>query len=164
MLTDQLVRHFLPLLLKKENVAQSAIVDVTRNADVIPVPLDSRLFVIADDEQVAGYFCGFRVIAAFGDFAENRPFARTGQGVFTRIAFQPDCLDLPGKGAFGRRRVHGIGKRLDVFGAVHCPPGAGDIGDDCVLYIPRADGETEGIGGCFPGFQPRKKPSVRRTS
>ena len=33
-LTDQLVRHFLPLLLKKENVAQSAIVDVTRNADV----------------------------------------------------------------------------------------------------------------------------------
>ena len=33
-LTDQLVRHFLPLLLKKENVVQSAIVDVTRNADV----------------------------------------------------------------------------------------------------------------------------------
>ncbi len=33
-LTDQLVRHFLPLLLKKENVIQSVIVDVTRNADV----------------------------------------------------------------------------------------------------------------------------------
>ena len=33
-LTDQLVRHFLPVLLKKENVVQSAIVDVTRNADV----------------------------------------------------------------------------------------------------------------------------------
>ena len=32
--TDQLVRHFLPLLLKKENVVQSAIIDVTRNADV----------------------------------------------------------------------------------------------------------------------------------
>ncbi len=32
--TDQLVRHFLPILLKKENVVQSAIVDVTRNADV----------------------------------------------------------------------------------------------------------------------------------
>ena len=32
--TDQLVRHFLPVLLKKENVVQSAIVDVTRNADV----------------------------------------------------------------------------------------------------------------------------------
>ena len=32
--TDQLVRHFLPILLKKENVAQSVIVDVTRNADV----------------------------------------------------------------------------------------------------------------------------------
>ncbi len=33
-LTAQLVRHFLPLLLKKETVAQSAIVEVTRNADV----------------------------------------------------------------------------------------------------------------------------------
>ena len=33
-LTDQLVKHFLPLLLKKENVAQSVIVDITRNADV----------------------------------------------------------------------------------------------------------------------------------
>ena len=33
-LTPQLVRHFLPLLLKKENILQSAIVEVTRNADV----------------------------------------------------------------------------------------------------------------------------------
>ncbi|MCR5664362.1 MAG: hypothetical protein K6G17_05725, partial [Oscillospiraceae bacterium] len=33
-LTAQLVRHFLPLLLKKENVAQTVIVEVTRNADV----------------------------------------------------------------------------------------------------------------------------------
>ena len=33
-LTDQLVRHFLPLLLKKEVVAQSAVIRVTRNADV----------------------------------------------------------------------------------------------------------------------------------
>ena len=33
-LTSQLVRHFLPLLLKKENIIQSAVVDVTRNADV----------------------------------------------------------------------------------------------------------------------------------
>ncbi len=33
-LTAPLVRHFLPLLLKKENILQSAIVDVTRNADV----------------------------------------------------------------------------------------------------------------------------------
>ena len=32
--TDQLVRHFLPVLLKKETILQSAIVDVTRNADV----------------------------------------------------------------------------------------------------------------------------------
>ena len=34
-LTDQLVRHFLPLLLKKETITQSAIVKVTRNADVL---------------------------------------------------------------------------------------------------------------------------------
>ena len=33
-LTDQLVRRFLPLLLKKENILQSALVRVTRNADV----------------------------------------------------------------------------------------------------------------------------------
>ena len=33
-LTAQLVRHFLPLLLKKENILQSAVIDVTRNADV----------------------------------------------------------------------------------------------------------------------------------
>ena len=33
-LTAQLVRHFLPLLLKKEVVTQSAIVEVTRNADM----------------------------------------------------------------------------------------------------------------------------------
>ena len=33
-LTAQLVRHFLPLLLKKENITQSTIVEVTRNADV----------------------------------------------------------------------------------------------------------------------------------
>ena len=33
-LTAPLVRHFLPLLLKKENILQSAVVDVTRNADV----------------------------------------------------------------------------------------------------------------------------------
>ncbi len=33
-LTDRLIRHFLPLLLKKEEIVQSAIVKVTRNADV----------------------------------------------------------------------------------------------------------------------------------
>ena len=33
-LTAQLVRHFLPLLLKKETILQSAVIDVTRNADV----------------------------------------------------------------------------------------------------------------------------------
>lgn len=32
--TALLVRHFLPLLLKKENILQSCVVDVTRNADV----------------------------------------------------------------------------------------------------------------------------------
>ncbi|MBR1659155.1 MAG: polyphosphate kinase 1 [Oscillospiraceae bacterium] len=33
-LTDQLVRHFLPLLFKKTNIRESAIIRVTRNADV----------------------------------------------------------------------------------------------------------------------------------
>ena len=33
-LTEQLVRHFLPLLFKKETITQSAVVRVTRNADV----------------------------------------------------------------------------------------------------------------------------------
>jgi len=33
-LTDRLVRHFLPLLLKKETIRESAVVRVTRNADV----------------------------------------------------------------------------------------------------------------------------------
>ena len=32
--TDQLVRRFLPLLLKKENILQTAVIKVTRNADV----------------------------------------------------------------------------------------------------------------------------------
>ena len=44
--TAQLVRHFLPLLLKKENVVMSAIVDVTRNADVFFSSLEDR----ADDD------------------------------------------------------------------------------------------------------------------
>ena len=38
--TAQLVRHFLPLLLKKENVVQSAVVEVTRNADVFLAGLE----------------------------------------------------------------------------------------------------------------------------
>ena len=45
-LTAQLVRHFLPLLLKKETVAQSAIVEVTRNADVFLEDVEDR----ADDD------------------------------------------------------------------------------------------------------------------
>ena len=45
-LTAQLVRHFLPLLLKKENILQSAVVDVTRNADV----LLTRDEIQADDD------------------------------------------------------------------------------------------------------------------
>ena len=44
--TDLLVRHFLPLLLKKENILQSAIVDVTRNADVFFSSVEDR----ADDD------------------------------------------------------------------------------------------------------------------
>ena len=41
-LTAQLVRHFLPLLLKKENVIQSVVVEVTRNADVFLTNAASR--------------------------------------------------------------------------------------------------------------------------
>ena len=41
-LTAQLVRHFLPLLLKKETVLQSAIVEVTRNADVFLEDMEDR--------------------------------------------------------------------------------------------------------------------------
>ncbi len=41
-LTAQLVRHFLPLLLKKETVVQSAIVEVTRNADVFLEDVENR--------------------------------------------------------------------------------------------------------------------------
>ena len=44
--TAQLVRHFLPLLLKKETIIQSAIVDVTRNADVFFSSIEDR----ADDD------------------------------------------------------------------------------------------------------------------
>ena len=40
--TALLVRHFLPLLLKKENIVQSAIVEVTRNADVFLSGVESR--------------------------------------------------------------------------------------------------------------------------
>ena len=52
-LTAQLVRHFLPLLLKKETIVQSAIVDVTRNADVFFSSMEDR----ADDnfrDKVSG--------------------------------------------------------------------------------------------------------------
>ena len=44
--TAPLVRHFLPLLLKKETIIQSAIVDVTRNADVFFSSMEDR----ADDD------------------------------------------------------------------------------------------------------------------
>ena len=41
-LTDQLVRHFLPLLLKKEAISQAAVVKVTRNADVFLSNVENR--------------------------------------------------------------------------------------------------------------------------
>lgn len=44
--TAQLVRHFLPVLLKKETITQAAIVDVTRNADVFFSSMEDR----ADDD------------------------------------------------------------------------------------------------------------------
>lgn len=46
-LTAQLVRHFLPLLLKKENIIQTAAVEVTRNADVFLSDVADK----ADDEM-----------------------------------------------------------------------------------------------------------------
>ncbi len=44
--TAQLVRHFLPLLLKKENIVLSTIVEVTRNADVFLSSMEDQ----ADDD------------------------------------------------------------------------------------------------------------------
>ena len=41
-LTAQLIRRFLPLLLKKENIQQTAIVEVTRNADVFLADVADR--------------------------------------------------------------------------------------------------------------------------
>ena len=41
-LTDQLIRRFLPLLLKKEKIIESAVVKVTRNADVFLSELADR--------------------------------------------------------------------------------------------------------------------------
>ncbi|MBR0086728.1 MAG: polyphosphate kinase 1 [Lachnospiraceae bacterium] len=41
-LTTSLVRHFLPMLFKRETVTQSAIVEVTRNADVFLTDLEIR--------------------------------------------------------------------------------------------------------------------------
>ena len=52
-LTAPLVKHFLPLLLKKETIVQSAIMDVTRNADVFFSSVEDR----ADDnfrDKVSG--------------------------------------------------------------------------------------------------------------
>ena len=48
-LTAQLVRHFLPLLLKKETILQSAVVKVTRNADVF---LSDMAAVGSEDQRV----------------------------------------------------------------------------------------------------------------
>ena len=48
-LTAQLVRHFLPLLLKKENILQSAVIEVIRNADVFLEDAASRA-----DEDLRG--------------------------------------------------------------------------------------------------------------
>ncbi len=41
-LTTELIRHFLPLLLKKESILQSATVEVTRNADVFLADVAGR--------------------------------------------------------------------------------------------------------------------------
>lgn len=47
-LTAQLVRHFLPLLFKKEEVKESAVIKVTRNADVF---IEGRLSATSDESR-----------------------------------------------------------------------------------------------------------------
>ena len=87
-LTAQLVRHFLPLLLKKETVAQSAVVEVTRNADVFleghkvstmltkrrrEVPVRVRLYGKLTDQARALLIKKLRVTES-RVFTQNVPF------------------------------------------------------------------------------------------
>ena len=117
-LTAQLVRHFLPLLLKKETIVQSAIVDVTRNADVFFSSMEDR----ADDDfrnKVSGMLSKrkrempvrVRIIGKLTDPAkallirklrvpENRVFS---QNVPFDLSFR-SCINLPAEFRYPERR------------------------------------------------------------
>ena len=116
--TALLVRHFLPLLLKKETISQAAIVDVTRNADVFFSSLEDR----ADDDfrnKVSGMLSKrkrempvrVRIIGKLSDPArnllirkiripENRVFSQT---VPFDLSFR-SCIALPAEFRYPERR------------------------------------------------------------
>lgn len=116
--TAQLVRHFLPLLLKKETIVQSAIVDVTRNADVFFSSMEDR----ADDDfrnKVSGMLSKrkrempvrVRICGKLTDQArallirklrvpENRVFT---QAVPFDLSFR-SCINLPAEFRYPERR------------------------------------------------------------
>ena len=116
--TALLVRHFLPLLLKKETISQAAIVDVTRNADVFFSSMEDR----ADDDfrnKVSGMLSKrkrempvrVRIIGKLTDPAkallirklrvpENRVFS---QNVPFDLSFR-SCINLPAEFRYPERR------------------------------------------------------------
>ena len=116
--TALLVRHFLPLLLKKETISQAAIVDVTRNADVFFSSMEDR----ADDDfrnKVSGMLSKrkrempvrVRIIGKLTDPAkallirklrvpENRVFA---QNVPFDLSFR-SCINLPAEFRYPERK------------------------------------------------------------
>ncbi len=116
--TALLVRHFLPLLLKKETISQTAIVDVTRNADVFFSSMEDR----ADDDfrnKVSGMLSKrkrempvrVRIIGKLTDPAkallirklrvpENRVFS---QNVPFDLSFR-SCINLPAEFRYPERR------------------------------------------------------------
>ena len=116
--TALLVRHFLPLLLKKETISQAAIVDVTRNADVFFSSMEDR----ADDDfrnKVSGMLSKrkrempvrVRIIGKLTDPAkallirklrvpENRVFS---QNVPFDLSFR-SCINLPSEFRYPERR------------------------------------------------------------
>ena len=116
--TAQLVRHFLPLLLKKETITQAAIVDVTRNADVFFSSMEDR----ADDDfrnKVSGMLSKrkrempvrVRIFGKLTDTAkallirklrvpENRVFT---QAVPFDLSFR-SCISLPAEFRYPERK------------------------------------------------------------
>ncbi len=116
--TALLVRHFLPLLLKKETISQAAIVDVTRNADVFFSSMEDR----ADDDfrnKVSGMLSKrkrempvrVRIIGKLTDPAkallirklrvpENRVFS---QNVPFDLSFR-SCINLPAEFRYPERK------------------------------------------------------------